>query len=580
MDPAMIEVSNHVPLQSTAPVNTSTYQSQLPHLRPNYHVQMQHHPLAHQQHYNPNFRPPIGLQPPPGHILPGVSIPPNGHIRPGTMIGPNGQFLQGPPPSFNIPPPPVQNTGFNMAGQNNFPINSSNNPYQHNQIPMGYPTNIPPIHTGHHMVHRGGHLNPQHNPSLNQMNNIQQSQHSGILFDDFDNDEDLAVNDDAAYDFDDENNDNNLNGTDDDNADDDGGDFNNKKRKNHSKRRRNHRKNDIDNYEYDQNYDLELVDNIDDIIDRPSSGKGSGNVSSKHKKHKDDKKKSSNRRHKHRSSKKSSNKKRNTQSSDDDNEEGEGGEEEEEEEETPIDLVSIKTMLKNILDTHIKNIKDDDEFDDDVLDALNNIREQIVEDDGSLTFEECTQMHLTIQTLLGAPEDGEEDDNNQVTNDDNLNETNPSNESDTFNDEDDDDNEDDQCEIDLKQKKRKFQKNYARKSLTAETSHDDELKPSKKKRKDDINISHHQYNETKNLLKNKKIAKGSQSNSTNHRKLNEIEAGEIDDIYDDTYTVEKEFEDLLNDNTNTNHHISHNHNIMMNNSNNNNYHGINNNIRY
>lgn len=70
-------------------------------------------------------------------------------------------------------------------------------------------------------------------------------------------------------------------------------------------------------------------------------------------------------------------------------------------------LDSIKEMLKNVLESHMDQL---DESDDDLRMTLAGLLDQIANDDGSLTYEDCVNIHESVKALFGDREEGEETD--------------------------------------------------------------------------------------------------------------------------------------------------------------------------
>ena len=169
------------------------------------------------------------------------------------------------------------------------------------------------------------------------------------------------------------------------------------------------------------------------------------------------------------------------------------------------DLDAIKDMLKNILTIHIEN---DQEHDQDLKATLESLLTQITEDDGALTFEELSQIHMTIKSLL-------EGDANASSENDSDVEVSDSDESSRS-----------------RRKKRK---------RAEPRSSKEELRTSKKKRK-------HPGEGRRKRRHRDAGFEGSSSferSREDEKNLAEVEAGEIDDVYDEEFIVEKEFEDLL-----------------------------------
>ena len=158
--------------------------------------------------------------------------------------------------------------------------------------------------------------------------------------------------------------------------------------------------------------------------------------------------------------------------------------------------------MKNVLSIHVENNED---FDEEMRGTLNSLLQQIIEDDGSLTFEDLSHIHETVKSLLDVG--GEE--NVEVEEEDE--------------------------EEERKRRKRKKMHRNGKGTANLDSSggledsrskkealrYDDDLKPSKKKRR---------YETERRSKKDDGL---------------EIESGEIDDVYDNEFIVQKEFQDLL-----------------------------------
>lgn len=130
-------------------------------------------------------------------------------------------------------------------------------------------------------------------------------------------------------------------------------------------------------------------------------------------------------------------------------------------------------MLKNVLEMHINNLEDLD-----LKANLEGLLDQIVNDDGSLTYEDCLNIHTTVKSLfeqVGA-----------------------------------DEGELEESDLEMDRKKKKKSKDEGKAAKRRSKSSTDDLKPSKKKRK--------------------------------YQDEGEVEAGEIDDMYDDD---QGQFQDLM-----------------------------------
>lgn len=392
---------------------------------------------------------PTGHTAPPPNAAATALLPPP-VLPPGYITGPPSSFAY-PPPSLsgprmmnvNVPPPNMMNvrpggellhhphayphTHLQPPPQHMHPNMMANNPHamppHMMQYPPGHPAALHPMYQQNPNVSPGGALMPGYNPMLAppKMNKPYYGEE----------DDQLNINDDAAYDLDDDGP-----GAEPDNN-------------------------------YDYNYDFEM-ENINDLIrDDPKRGK----KSSKSRKHK------------------SRQKSRRHDSDEDEPESDMAGE----------DLVSIKEMLKNVIQMHINNI---DEGDEDLKSMLDNLLEQIINDDGSLTHDDCVNIHNTVKNLFEGADDEQED-------------------------------------VIKKQKKRKKHHTH----LNRSDSFSDDQSMDRKKRKtgqDKRKKSHH---------KKSRSQTGDKDTGGDHQINTEVEAGEIDDVYDDDeFIVEKEFQDLLYNN--------------------------------
>lgn len=177
------------------------------------------------------------------------------------------------------------------------------------------------------------------------------------------------------------------------------------------------------------------------------------------------------------------------------------------------DLEGIKEMLVSILNIHIEN---DQDYDEDLKSTLQNLLTQITEDQGSLSFDELSQIHVTIKALL------EDTDDTALSSE--------------LSDQDSDSDRD----------KRKRRKRAEPKSSK------EDLRTSKKKRKQSSDAKHGNSKRRHRSQKNMDEYADSSFEKLQHGEdTNEVEAGEIDDVYDEELAVEKEFEDLLNYNNTT-----------------------------
>lgn len=236
------------------------------------------------------------------------------------------------------------------------------------------------------------------------------------------------------------------------------------------------------NENYDQDYgeyNLEDLDDLDAIMkdNHKSSSRRYAKKSKHHHHHKSSKK--NNKKHKQKSGRR-----------DEDEENDFDGDQEEVEQ----DLESIKKMLKNVLEMHINNLE---EADMDLKAMLNGLLEQILSDDGSLTYEDCVNIHSTVKSLF---ETNEDDAEVEVEVEDEI------------------------SEDEIKKKKTAKRRNKS----------SDDLKPSKKKRKyqkEDSYDDEQEHNQDELMMSKKKSNKPKRSLA----EVEEVEAGEIDDVYDDKY---------------------------------------------
>ena len=219
--------------------------------------------------------------------------------------------------------------------------------------------------------------------------------------------EKLSVNDDAAYDLDDED----ENGVDDDEAQYISSSAAHNERQRGGKSSRHHQKRPPNQRQqtYDENYDLEDMDyNLDEII----SDRGN---------------KSKQRRSSNRSSSRSRRRRHHRRSSDEDNEENGANDENDDDDdesshhrrgkssrhrrkkhqEPEQDLESIKSMLQGLLEMHINNLEEGE--DEDLRATLESLLEQVNTDDGSLTYEDCANIHKTVKSLYSQNDEEEEE---------------------------------------------------------------------------------------------------------------------------------------------------------------------------
>lgn len=66
---------------------------------------------------------------------------------------------------------------------------------------------------------------------------------------------------------------------------------------------------------------------------------------------------------------------------------------------------SVKEMLRSVLEAHMDQLDDDD-----ARMTLGGLLDQIVNDDGSLTYDDCVNIHESVKALFGEREEGEESD--------------------------------------------------------------------------------------------------------------------------------------------------------------------------
>lgn len=123
--------------------------------------------------------------------------------------------------------------------------------------------------------------------------------------------------------------------------------------------------------EYDYNYDLDM-DDMDDMLGESKRSKKHHKTHHRSKKHK-----------KHKKSSKES----------------------DQEDEMIDDLDGIKSMLKEVLTNHIDMLTKAKDFE--LIPTLNGLLEQVVNDDSSLTHEDCVSIHQTVKSLFDAEEEGE-----------------------------------------------------------------------------------------------------------------------------------------------------------------------------
>ena len=408
-------------------------------------------------------------------------------------------YIPNPPSSFAYPPPPLDARMMSQLPKQEPNMNFSYPPHHHHHN-MHHPHNpqLPP----HHVM-----PNANYPPYIN--NNIAQHSYGyesiksnpnypvdktgkGYYPNNINNTEEddyaagFNINDDDAYDLDDN---------------PDLSDF-----------ETSNKRHDAD---YDIDYDFEL-DNIDDIISTNKSSKKNKKSTNKNSQESSSNKSKVEKKAHKKKSKKHDKKNYN----DDDDEDTEEG------------LASIKSSLRSFIETHLNNLDQDN--DEVIVNTLKILLEQINEDDGSLALEDLYGIHEQIKNML----EKDEDDNSIVNSDD-----------------DDDDDEEYKSK---KKRKRSNPKDDQRidkigkekHSLDGSKNNDDELKSSKKKRRHAANnsneLSDSSYQGTdKKKKKNKSDYINIDDKFSHTNQMAEVEAGEIDDVYDDELIVEKEFEELL-----------------------------------
>ncbi len=424
------------------------------------------------------------------HQLPPRHLPPPNAQQPGLL----GYNMAIPPPSFAYPPPNMLAQQMQQQRPPNallFP------PPTHQHIP----THLHPhAHPHPHQIQQLPHHQMQqmhqapYQPN-NFMNVNQNFHHPPPLISSLPNpvrgfnsnenrsnphEVDLNVNDDAAYDLDESEN-----------------------------------LSDLDNqYDYDDNYDIELdLNNFNEMVNskkkKTSSSKRYGRRSDEHlngsneSDHDDEE-------HELAGRKKSRREKSSRQSKSKSRHSKKQSQEEEE-------LLNIKEMLKNVLEMRINDMESEKEFDSDLKSTLENLLNQVVDDDGSLTFEDYSNIHETVMRLIESDQDQLEGDS---------------------------DSKDNEYELENEKKRKRAENSGRNEHRTNELSlkhgkgADDDLKTSRKKRKYQNNDI---YGEKKSRRKNYHLDVDEQIRSNA-----EVEAGEIDDVYDDQFIVEQEFNDLVN----------------------------------
>jgi hypothetical protein len=258
--------------------------------------------------------------------------------------------------------------------------------------------------------------------------------------------------------------------------------------------------------DYDIDYDFEL-DNIDDIISTNKSSK-----KNKKSTNKNSQESSSNKSKVEKKAQKKKSKRHDRKNNDD--------------EDTEEGLASIKSSLRSFIETHLNNLDQDN--DEVIVNTLKILLEQINEDDGSLALEDLYGIHEQIKSMLEKDED----------------------ENSIANSEDEDDDEE------FKSKKKRKRSNpkddqrmdklgKEKNSLDGSKNNDDELKSSKKKRRhtannsNELSDSSHQGTDKKKK-KNKSDYINIDDKFSHTNQMAEVEAGEIDDVYDDELIVEKD----------------------------------------
>jgi len=410
----------------------------------------------------PYYPYPQSLVPPP--IDPRIMPPPM--IRPNEMM-----FNHQMPPPHQIPGEVMGPRGPPMLPNqySNSPLANMNYPL----MPNAYPHISPGFPHPHHPHH---HPDQQSNAYINnflaqQHKNEEEEMHS------------FNVEDDTAYDLDD----NEETSQDDQSA----------MERSLANSRTRSKENVSKEIDYDYNYDFEM-ENLDEILTPQKE-------------------------HKSKKSKKSKKHSKHSPEADNyyDKYEQKGYLSEEhrrsmEREDKGEDLDYIKQMLKSLLEMHITEIQNDPNYDFDIKLTLDNLLAQVVDDDGSLTYEDCENIHQIITELFDQEDDVQQQQQPHSR----------KSYADT------DDSSSDSEERYLKEKKRKRDSS----SKSSKISKSDMSRKSKKKRDE----------------KRKSNKKSNDSNEMNvgdeHKKqkiLTEVEAGEIDDDFEDDLHVEQEFNDLL-----------------------------------
>jgi hypothetical protein len=403
-------------------------------------------------------------------------------------------YIPNPPSSFAYPPPPLdarmmsqmpkqENMNFSYPPHHHHNMHHPHNPQlpPHHVMPNA---NYPPYINNNIPQHSYGYESIKSNPDYpvdktgkgyypNNNNNTEEDDYAAGF----------NINDDDAYDLDDN---------------PDLSDF-----------ETSNKRHDAD---YDIDYDFEL-DNIDDIISTNKSNKKT--------------KKSTNKNNQESSSSKSKvEKKAHKKKSKKHDRKNINGDDDEDTEEG---LASIKSSLRNFIETHLNNLDQDN--DEVIVNTLRILLDQINEDDGSLALEDLYGIHEQIKNML----EKDEDENSMVNSDDDDEEYKSKKKRKRSNPKDD-------------QRMDKLDKEKL--SLDGSKNNDDELKSSKKKRRHTANnsnelsdSSHHGTDKKKKKNKSDYINIDDKFSHTNQ--MAEVEAGEIDDVYDDELIVEKEFEELL-----------------------------------
>jgi hypothetical protein len=175
-------------------------------------------------------------------------------------------------------------------------------------------------------------------------------------------------------------------------------------------------------------------------------------------------------------------------------------EDEEEVEQEEPNIEALKEILINVISAQIE----DTELDEEIKISLNFLLSQVQEDNGSLSYDDLSNIHLKIKELLTG---GETSDQNE-----------------------------DEIKSKRKKSKRSKQRSSSNESNLIDQQQEIALKSNKKKRK-------YQIEESTNSKKSSKD-RNNKSSKSGRLSLSEVEAGEIEDVYDDQYGVDQ-LQDLL-----------------------------------